>query len=242
MPMHLKIRHYACHLSEAHALLADKLVAKDYVRSVVPEERELSVPEVVRVLEGPEDVRPADLAHGLMVKSAHACKWNIVGGEVDAAVRKLRRWASSPFSSRRLNEQHYGMIKPRFFVERIVEDAVGPFGEAVCHMVRCVHGRPISVSAILRRSQASYDMASGTCVHRTGTSAATIPDPDPELVQRMIGLAARLAQGLEFVRVDFYASAASGRLWFSELTFTPAAGAPVFDDAEEMRQGRLWTM
>lgn len=234
-----KIRHYAGYLSEAHALLTDKLVAKAFVRSVIPDPAELGIPEVIRVLHGPEDVRPADIVASVMLKSAHASKWNILGGThvtVAAARRKLRDWHVRAFSAKDLNERHYSLIRPRFFVERIVDDATGPRGEAVCYMVRCVRGTPVCLSAMLRSKQNRYDMASGECVERQTSEFA---DPEPGLVARLLDLARRLSDGLEFVRVDFYAGR-GGRVWFSEMTFTPAAGRQVFREDEELRQGRLW--
>jgi hypothetical protein len=51
--------------------------------------------------------------------------------------------------------------------------------------------------------------------------------------------AACLADGLEFVRVDFYAP--PGRILFSELTFTPAAGRGTYrPEGWDRRLGDLW--
>jgi len=262
MVMHEKIQHYGAHLSEIHSLLTDKLLAKAYVRSLAPEGDDvLAVPEVIRVLDGPDDVREEDLAPDRMIKATHGCKWNIVGGSqasssssVESVRKQLAEWAGASFkgrtsTTRKTNgttqstakgsrpspashQAQYEGIPPRFFVERIVP-AVGPLGQAVCYMVRCVDGRPISLSAVGAK-QNQFDITTG---EPTDVQDPTIPPPVDH--RRMLDLAARLSAGLEFVRVDFY-STEQGKLYFSELTFTPAAGRRVFGAEEERRQAALW--
>lgn len=50
--------------------------------------------------------------------------------------------------------------------------------------------------------------------------------PRPEHLERMLSASSRLANGFPFVRVDWYEC--GGRLWFGEMTFTPANGAKRF--------------
>jgi hypothetical protein len=244
----------------------------------------------------------------------------------------LRRWSAAPFRSETSAQRHYELIPPRFFVEELLDDPLAPPGQALCYMVRCIHGFPVTLSIILGSRQCSFTVdgrriAAGGAAERSeggrragairseggrrrGSLAADpIGAPPPRaLFVALLTTAARLAQPFEFVRVDFHvpgraeggrdASASLGvpsgasallgvpsdasallgvpsgdgaakepaaelrrkdqgppsgakvnrsegvppcpALYFSEFTFTPAAGAKVFCDAEERRQGALW--
>lgn len=51
--------------------------------------------------------------------------------------------------------------------------------------------------------------------------------PKPQHLEEMIEASRQLSEGFPFVRVDWYE--AEGRLWFGEMTFTPANGAKHFN-------------
>ena len=50
--------------------------------------------------------------------------------------------------------------------------------------------------------------------------------PPPKNFELMKSLVAKLAEGFPFVRVDFYEI--EGRVYFGEMTFTPAAGNIIY--------------
>jgi hypothetical protein len=60
--------------------------------------------------------------------------------------------------------------------------------------------------------------------------------PEPKNLQTMIQMAKKLSTGFPFVRVDLYND--DGRIYFSELTFTPAGGRlTCFSDAVQLELG-----
>jgi len=65
--------------------------------------------------------------------------------------------------------------------------------------------------------------------------------PRPPLLDEMIGVAEKLAEGWDFLRVDLY-SPNDTSIVFGELTMTPAAGRHRFypDDTYDKIMGRLW--
>lgn len=256
LPVHRKIAHYGAHLGPVHAALADKLAAKRYVQDVCPAlglAGLVTTARVLRVLEGWEDLRADDLAQGSIVKATHGCKWQILGkgaapgdeqqgqeGEREAK-KKLRAWSGRSWTSVRSPQRHYALIPPRFFVEEVLADALAPPGQALCYMVRCIAGRPASLSVLRGKLQNSYYPGSGARIARELRDPEL--DPCPRLRSALLRAAAALAAPFEFVRVDFHVPeprAESPLLYFSEFTFTPAAGARVFPAKEERRQGRLW--
>lgn len=262
LPMFAKIAHYGAHLGPIHAAFTDKLRAKQYVLDVAPllglggggtrsaaKEFLLSTAKVLRVLSGPDDLRAEDLAPGKMVKATHGCKWNILGGAegveaegggLGAAREKLGRWGESVWVSKTSPQRQYASIPPRFFVEEVIPDPHAPIGEALCYMVRCVRGRPVCLSVLRGRKQNSYYPGSRKRFMR---EIPGLPDPPKSLHDALIRCAAALAAPFEFVRVDFHVlpGVAAHSIFFSEFTFTPAAGARVFAMSEEQRQGKEWT-
>jgi hypothetical protein len=239
MRMHEKIQWYGARLTRMHARLADKLLAKDYVRRLrVPG---LLVPKLLRVLDGgPDDLSAEDLQPGKFVKASHGCKWNIRGAQgldLEACRERLRSW-DRPFDRSAEVQVHYQWLVPRFFVEQEVT------GRPVCFMVRCLWGRPISLSCISSTSRRqNYYSPHGACLVRE-LPEAEVPDPPRELCCRLLLMAARMAAPFEFVRVDFLVagagSAASAKIYFSEFTFTPSAGRACLPEALDAAQGSMW--
>jgi hypothetical protein len=254
LPMYRKIALYGETLGEVHAAFADKLRAKRHVLALAAAAppgsalAAVTTARILRELASWEDLRAGDLASGRMVKATHGCKWQMLGagaaaGEarLEEARARLRRWSESSWTSATSAQRHYALIPPRFFVEEVLPDALAPEGEALCYMVRCLRGAPICLSVLHRRAQNSYYPGSGKRIVRQIADPAV--DPPPPLRRALLAAAAALAAPFEFVRVDFHVPhprADNPVLYFSEFTFTPAAGAKVFPDREERRQGAVW--
>ncbi|NGZ03989.1 MAG: hypothetical protein CV090_13175 [Nitrospira sp. WS238] len=65
--------------------------------------------------------------------------------------------------------------------------------------------------------------------------------PKPANLEEMLGLAAKLSQGFGFVRVDFYN--VKERVYFGELTFTPAGGLIKFrPEWWDLKLGEQWDL
>lgn len=67
-------------------------------------------------------------------------------------------------------------------------------------------------------------------VKRPNIPNATTPISKPEKLDEMLALAEKLAKDIPFIRVDFYF--VDGKIYFSELTFFPAAGFAPFEPEE----------
>ncbi|MEI2264052.1 ATP-grasp fold amidoligase family protein [Erwinia sp. CGal63] len=65
--------------------------------------------------------------------------------------------------------------------------------------------------------------------------------PRPVLYSRLLDLAEKLAEGIDYCRVDFFIS--SENIWFSEITFTPERGKIRFSPRIwDYRLGELWQL
>ena len=65
--------------------------------------------------------------------------------------------------------------------------------------------------------------------------------PKPVNFEEMLGIAAKLSAGFGFVRVDLYN--VNGRVYFGELTFTPAAGNFKYSpESWDLKHGGKWKL
>jgi hypothetical protein len=56
----------------------------------------------------------------------------------------------------------------------------------------------------------------------------------------MLKMSKKLAENFKFVRIDFFYDS-EDKIYFSEFTFTPKAGKPVFPLHLEIDYGSKWT-
>ena len=75
-------------------------------------------------------------------------------------------------------------------------------------------------------------------IRERGYSNSPYPTPMPRQLVKMLELARDLSRPFPFVRVDFYI--AGGKIYFGELSFTPASGIITYDSATtDLDLGRL---
>ena len=227
LPMYKKIQYYSSQLDERFAPYVDKIEAKQIVKNICGDD--ISVAPIIRILDNPTDFSADDINVNNMVKASHGSGWNINinnNTNVNYVQTMLQTW-NKPYSN---TERQYTYIKPRFFIEQKVN---GPAGNADVFMFRCIHGQPISIGVKRGGIQNSYD------IHWNPLASIQIANlAKPAHLDKMLSLAKLLSSPFEFVRVDFYY--VDGIIYFSEFTFTPAAGAQFFPMVLEARFGSMW--
>jgi hypothetical protein len=227
LPMYKKIQYYSTQLDERFAPYVDKIEAKQIVKNICGDD--ISVAPIIRILDNPTDFSADDINVNNMVKASHGSGWNINinnNTNVNYVQTMLQSW-NKPYSN---TERQYTYIKPRFFIEQKVN---GPAGNADVFMFRCIHGEPISIGVKRGGIQNSYD------IHWNPLASIQIANlAKPVHLDKMLILAKLLSSPFEFVRIDFYY--VGGIIYFSEFTFTPAAGAQFFPMVLEERFGSMW--
>jgi histone deacetylase 11 len=235
MPMWAKIRHYKTTLHPGYSRFVDKLEAKRIVKQLCGDA--LHVAPVRRILASPSDFQESDVSSDVLLKATHGSGWNIdleKATDVSVIRSKLSEW-NVPYRSD--DEPQYSCIAPRFFIEEKIEDAVlGKTGKALVYMLRCIHGKPCTISVKQGTEQITFDT--------TWTPLNLMKPPSfhvekPACLPQLLKLAEELSASFEFVRVDFYIGT-EDRIYFSEYTFSPAGGNQVFPDSLEREFGALW--
>jgi hypothetical protein len=238
LPIYKKIQIYGKNLNEDYAKYVNKLEAKKIVKEICGED--IEIPRVIKIINNIQDgISCQDLNINHIIKSAHGSGWNINISEntkIEDVIKRLNSW-NMKFNP--LNEKQYSYINPTFFIEEKINDSViGITGDALVYMIRCIHGNPISISVKYKKTQNSYDFDWNLKTPTTQTPIGIII-PKPRKLDLMLKLAKKLSKPFEFVRIDFYIGE-NDLIYFSEFTFTPAAGYQVFDLETEMYQGSLW--
>lgn len=231
-PMYKKIHYYGNILTKEYSKYVDKIKAKKIVKEICG--NDINVAKIIKILDSPNDLLQDDIKEKYIIKSAHGSGWNININEnmqVNTLICKLNTWNKS-YSK---NEKQYIYIKPRFFIEEKIHDSIlGHTGEALVYMIRCIHSKPISISVKYKNVQNSYDLD-------WNLKSLKIPFNiiKPKCLSKLLQLCEKLSSNFEFVRLDFYIGI-DDVIYFSEFTFTPNAGKPVFDNKTEIEQGLLW--
>lgn len=203
--------------------LADKYRARDYVEARVGAQH---LTKLLGVYERVEDIDWDQLPQRFVLKVNQGCKANIICSDkdhldIELAREKLERWMpENGYFPRR--EWPYKDIAPRIICEEYLEG--DPEWGLLDYKFFCFDGKPAYVAVDFDRftdhTQYFYDMAweRQPFVHSLPT-----PDrdaPRPHNLDEMIAVAAELARGLPFIRVDLYSC--EDKVLFGELTFHPA--------------------
>jgi hypothetical protein len=234
MPLFEKISYYKTQLDHRYAPYVDKLEAKRLVEMMCPKVRHA---HVIRILKDSNDICETDICPDHILKATHGCGWNVLLSKappIPELKTLLADWSAPYVGS---GEKQYAHIPPRFFIEEIIDDAyTGKSGLARVFMVRCIHGKPVSVGV---------RQGNGNTIQNTYTPAFVqvgrlhFALEKPTQWEAMMEYASILSKPFEFVRVDFYIGR-DGEIYFSEFTFTPAGGNRVFPMTMEHALGRLW--
>ncbi|MFI3323805.1 MAG: ATP-grasp fold amidoligase family protein [Rikenellaceae bacterium] len=222
--------------------LADKHAVREYVES-----RGLS-----SILVGSygvwDDAHQIDfekLPESFIIKPTNGCaKYMIVRDKstLDLASTRDRvnSWLHNRFGYSSV-EPHYLRIKPRIIVEELLqasEEETHQSSSLIDYKWYCFNGHVTYAFVASNRSQRahSYQMAiyDSEWVDHSHFVAQGNKEvglvPRPAKLEEMISICSRLSVGLPFVRVDLYE--VGGKVYFGELTMTPAAGYSVIQTEE----------
>lgn len=228
------------HGSPVFTRLADKYLAREYVKNKVGEKY---LVELLWHGSDPSGIPFDDLPGKCVAKTNHGSGGNIVvSGTVnrDEVVGKLKRWLNENYywGSR---EYHYFKIPRLALIERFLDDGAqdGPLD----YRFWCFNGRPelVQVDNHTHSINQFYDVEwRKVSIHtRQSFLDLELETAEPINLKEMLLVAAELSSGFGFVRVDLYNI--NGAIYFGELTFTPGAGRFKFTpDNWDVVLGKKW--
>ena len=212
--------------------LADKIAVRDYVSEKIGER--YLVP-LVGVYKNASEIDWDGLPSRFVLKPNHGSHWleivedrNLV--ERTLVSKRADSWLEKDYSFSHGFEMQYHGIKPRLMIERHLGEWTHNLTD---YKVWCFGGEPHYVQLVLDRFE---DTGSKTAYY----SADWIKQPfwkqhahyegeipRPEVLDELLACSRKLAEGIPFVRVDFYLMD-DGSLRFGEMTFTPSSGCSLW--------------
>ena len=244
--------------------LADKYAVKEYAR-----QRAVKTAKLYHVTTDPETIPFANLPPSYFIKANHGWNWNIVHRDSsfffynyiprmsipdsqkethivalshEACVDLCRTWLSTTYDS---GEWVYEAIAPKILVEETLSDATHK--EMSDYRFFAFDGK---VKVIEFDNDAyrknDYGFYADRAWQPYKISAAETPPvmpPKPDNLEEMIAVAERLAEGIDFVRVDLYNTTQG--IYLGEMTLFPEAGSiksPSHNSAFNKWLGDQWVI
>ena len=159
----------------------------------------------------------------------HIC-WDINKEDKKALRKKFNKYLRTNYGKKTC-EPHYSKIKPQILVEKLLlENDTTP----IEYKIHCFNGVAKSMYIVtgrgkdIRYTNYYIDWKRFDGSQFNGWKSADKDIEKPSNWDEMVKIAEDLAKPFPFVRVDLYNI--NGRIYFSELTFTPAKGTLKFDD------------
>ncbi len=221
----LKLRRYGT--DELVRQCADKYRVRDFVRSRGCGD---TLNELIAVYDDADDIDWDALPQSFAMKWNFGCGYNIVCPDKalldkKSALQKMRRWGREPFWAY-YSELQYRNVPKKIIVEKYLGSPDGRLPED--YKFYCFHGRAYCVMLCQGREAGwprFYFFDRDFRLLRINRDSKNAPEgfslPKPQGLDEAFRAADALSAGFPFVRVDMYI--AKGRVFFGEMTFTPAA-------------------
>lgn len=189
-----------------------------------------------------KDINFDSLPNEFILKATHGCKMNYFVQDkskldIPSCKRTLQKWIDTTYGTYSM-EPHYKPIPHRIYAERLL-DASGGLAD---YKIHCLNGEPSFIlvcserKAQGRRMQVTLDLfdtnwhAQNHYLQQSGLEVVGMEKiAKPQYFNNMLKIARTLSHNFSFVRVDLYE--VKGKIYFGELTFSPACGVlPYFTD------------
>ena len=182
-----------------------------------------------------EDIDFSKLPNQFVMKCTHACAFNYICFNKDdinykKLKKKFNKWLKTNYGKKTV-ELHYSKIKPQIIIEKLLlENNYLP----VEYKIHCFNGKARYMYVVTNRNKDirynNYyiDWKQFDGAQFNGWKKSDEQLNKPECWDKMVKMAEELSKPFPFVRVDLYCI--ENKIYFSEMTFTPAKGTLIFDD------------
>ena len=175
------------------------------------------------------------LPNQFAMKCSHGCAMNFICFDKskinkDALRKQFNKWLKTNYGKKTL-ELHYSPIKPQIIIEELMlEDGKLP----IEYKIHVFNGKAKNLYVVtsrgvdIRYNNYYIDWTPFDGSQFNGWKKTDYPLTKPNNFDEMVKMAESLASEFPFVRVDLYSI--NGKIYFSEMTFTPAKGTLILDD------------
>lgn len=210
--------------------LADKLAVREWVAERIGEQY---LKKIYGVYERYEDIDFSKLPEEYVIKTNHGCNMQLLvieGGKPDSTQKdRFNNFLKVNYAYKSGYEMQYRDIKPQIFTEEFIKNT----NELFEYLIFCFNGEP---QMILFGSEKRTDNVCCTMFDTEwnnlhfnyGGSLHEFEIPPPKNLDKMLEIARILSKDFKFVRVDLHNI--DGKIYFGEMTFTPASGYMKFSN------------
>jgi hypothetical protein len=211
------------------AKCADKVAVRDYVAKMLGQE--YLVP-IYGIWEHVNDVNTEALPQKFVLKTSHASGQVIICSDKNQidwedTLRKLQRWQHKNYYYTS-GEWVYKDIKPRIICEKLLDENITDY------KIQCFNGAPkilyVCVNRATQLQVSHFDLNFNILHTEQIKDTENVEIQKPQCFDKMLKIAQTMAVGFPYVRVDLYES--RGKVYFGELTFSPANGMRPYEPAK----------
>ena len=207
------------------AELSDKIEVRNYIRKVGHDE---ILTKVYGVYKNFDEIDFDKLPDKFVLKTNHGSNATVICTNKEnfdkARAKKILNGSLKQNFAKVALEYHYKYIKPMIMCEEYIDDGTGT--NPIDYKMFCFGGKPECVLVCTGRTNVMkrdyYDLKWNYLEYAKREYRSDKIIDKPINFDKMIQLAKELSKPFDFVRVDFYNC--KGKIFFGELTFSPAAG------------------
>lgn len=226
--------------NEIYAKLADKYAVRSWIKEKIGEEYLIPL---IGVYDSFDEIHFEDLPDRFVIKCTHdSASVTVVKNKNEVNWKDLKYkydyHMQTDFYYFSL-EKHYSLIKPRI----VIEEYIGSINSVPTdYKMWCFDAKVCFCGVYHDRfndcSRSMYDANWNLLDWGLGNFKSHEIVEKPQNYEQMISLAETLSEGFPFVRVDFYNI--DGKIYFGEMTFTPASGFVNFTPEVDEMLGSMW--
>ena len=182
-----------------------------------------------------DDINFDELPNQFVMKCSHGMGMNEIvldKSKIDKEKlrKKFNKWLKLDYGKKTV-EPHYSPIKKEIIIEQYIGDLDSLPTEYKFH---CFNGVAKNLYVVtgrgkdIRYNNYYIDWTPFDESQFNGWKKTDYPLEKPSLYDKMVKIAEKLSTPFPFVRVDLYQ--VGNKIYFGEMTFTPAKGTLIFDD------------
>lgn len=217
----------------------DKFEVRNYIKDTIGEEY---LPKIYGVYNNAYEINFDKLPNKFVLKLTNGSGGNIICKDKEtldekSICKKLNKWTNEKFY-RYTKEDQYKDVKSRIVCEEYLEDETGSLRDYKFH---CANGKihmiEVHTDRFTNHKENYYDSEWNEL--NVICKKEKVPYIEkPENIEEMKNLSGILSKQFPYVRVDFYS--VKGKIYFGELTFTPANGTdPMYPLEEDIKLAKI---
>ncbi len=211
---------------------AGRIGVREYVKEMGFEQNLI---KIYGIFDRFEDIDFAKLPNQFAMKCSHGCAMNYICYDknkinYEELKKKFNKWLKTNYGKKTV-ELHYAKIKPQIIIEELMLENNKLPTEYKIHVFNGVAKNLYVVTSRgvdIRYNNYYIDWTPFDGSQFNGWKKTDYPLKKPSNFDEMVKIAESLADKFPFVRVDLYNI--NGKIYFSEMTFTPAKGTLILDD------------